>query len=240
MKPFQTTAFALTGLILSGGLLASPAMAEFTPVSPPGLHTKSHEAIFENFYGGDFVQTGGNLLSFTNGSITATRVDDDDDQTFTLGTFNAIEIASFAALSQTFGYKPGEAGTGGMLIELLDVAGGENDDPANITVGPVMTEGPIRFVRSGANGMTGSSAPSENAGGADRLVTYAISGPGISDPTFGLFFEDRKPGGSDEDFNDLVVIVSADPFTVVPTPSAAFAGLGLLGLVGLRRRRNRA
>ncbi len=236
MHPSSTKPHLFCVAILGGGLLATPAMAAFTPIKPAASFNKSHQGIFADYYGGDFTATGPGGLSFTNGSVTATRVDDADDQTFNLGTFSVTEIASFAALPQTLGFKPGGIGTGGGLTNLLSVPGGENDNPANFTVGPVDTDGTIRFVRS-STGLTSSSAESENVDGVDRLVTYSLTGDGIDDTLFALFFEDRKAGTSDEDFNDLVVLVGADGFAAVPTPSAAMAGLGLLGLIGLRRRR---
>ncbi len=225
------TAFAVAAAALGFG--ASQAMASTTTVQPPAAGEDSHEQIFENVYGGDFVQAGND---FTNGTITATRIDDDNDQIWNLTkAVNTHARAVFASLNQTFGYIPGADGTLGDFVKLFDVTGtGTN----GYTVGgqaQVELTGDFKWARQGSNG-TASSENADNPDSIDHLVSYEISGIDAPKPIFMLFFEDlyQNNGEYDADYNDLVVEVAS-----VPTPGAFGAGLALLGVAGLVRRRRR-
>ena len=67
------------------------------------------------------------------------------------------------------------------------------------------------------------------------LQIYPFS-PGVfSDNEFIIAFEDVQLSGSDEDFNDLVVIVES--LTAVPAPAAMLLGAMGLGMVGWVRKR---
>lgn len=62
-------------------LAAASAQAGFSAVND-NPYERSHEQILEDVYGGNFVMSGND---FTNGTVTATRVDDSNDKTFGTG-----------------------------------------------------------------------------------------------------------------------------------------------------------
>jgi hypothetical protein len=76
------------------------------------------------------------------------------------------------------------------------------------------------------------SRNNQNAGSADHLVTYKLTGHGGPETRWVQFWEDLPQGSSDWDYNDFVVEISA-----VPEPgTAVLVGLGLIA-IGLQRRR---
>ncbi|MEM6552801.1 MAG: hypothetical protein AAF750_11835 [Planctomycetota bacterium] len=219
----QATAMGV-GLVVMGS--ASMASAGFTAIAPPFAGEVGHEEILESTFGGDFVASG---LDFTNGTVTATRVDDDDNQLFVIPVFDAEAEAVFAALDQTFGYLPGPAG--GEFVTIFDVGGREFDVTGAVS-GLTIDNQPFRFARMGVNGLD-SSLDADN-GGLDKLVTYEITGLDTDAAVTMLFFEDILGTAADDDFQDLVVKVTARP---IPNPAAFGAGLALLAALALRRRR---
>ena len=57
-------------------------------------------------------------------------------------------------------------------------------------------------------------------------MTYLLTGEGITDTTYVLFWEDKtKQQRSDFDFNDLAVEVKLTNPVIVPLPAAAWSGL---------------
>jgi hypothetical protein len=229
---------------------APDAHAGFTNFTTGASHNKGHEGIIENFYGGSFTAEG---LSFSNGTITATRVADtgtSNDQLFKAGNFSAETVASFAAADQHFGYFEGSSG--GSYINLFDVTGKGNSATGtadNVTV-PGST---LRFARSGSTG-TQTSQDSDNFDLRDHLISYKITGlAGQKDDTYLLFWEDLNagrnlmPGKAATNYNDLVVQVSYNGENTgggavsVPLPNPAYAGFAMLGAIGsfgfLRRRK---
>lgn len=210
---------------------SAPAKAGFTEV-----HTHSR-AIFKHAYGGPFRRDG---LNFSNGEITATRVDDAGDQIWQQSDaiVSARAVAAFSRMHQTFGYFNG---TGGGTLNPLFTVTGRNFHVAGET-GALPMIGKYRLGREG-EGRVFSSSPTDNKDGRDHMVTYAITGipnQPSNVQTWMLFWEDKPARTSDFNFNDLVVELKTDPPLsvnapppplAIPLPPAGLSGLtGLLGL----------
>jgi len=224
MKSNWLKAMALLGVTTLG---ASSAQAGFTTVNPtpakyPGEHSLSQ--IFGDVYGGSFTQNGEN---FTNGSVTATRIDDNDDQLWTDAFTTAEAKVVFSGMSQVFGVSNGSDN-----VEVFAAAGTGTAASGN---GSLNSSGTYRWTRSG-QGQTYTSVPTDNSDGRDHLVSYRISGLDNNNPqTTLLFWEDGNASrGGDFDFNDLVVEVKAGSPLLIPLPAAASSGMvGLLSLGAL-------
>jgi hypothetical protein len=233
-------------------LSASTAFGGFTTIRPPHPGEDSHAQIFSEIYGGTFVPVGS--VDFSNGLLFAKRIDDffvgeagdpldmggptggedDTDQTWRAQFTNAIAEARFAAFEQSFGYYLGA--TGGSFQELFDVEG-EGYDVTGQAPLPLIANQLLRWGRNGDNGLF-SSRIADNTDNEDHMVTYQIipSVPSAGeDPRvrWVVFWEDIRRGEpfEDFDFNDLVVEITA-----IPEP-ASLASLGLVALLGMRRRR---
>jgi hypothetical protein len=244
---------------------ASRAFAGFTNINQPYPGEESHGQIFSAVYGGSFTRTGLLSLDFTNGVITAIRIDDfvdpepdrapqfdphlivvgdtgGDDQTWLANYRVASAEAKFAMYSQNFGYF--EGASGGSYVKLFDQTGqgytvGGDADLSRLA-GQVLRWG------RGGEGRIFSSKPSDNSDSRDHMVTYRIEGlaeilgapAGLT--TWLMFWEDKfkNEEGADFDFNDLVVEVQA-----LPIPEPASAGLLLLActstVLGRSRRARR-
>ncbi len=210
--------------------MALPALATFTTVGSPAGSEASHEGIFEGVYGGDFVGSGidlGNGLwtVFSNGTVTATRVDDDgfvtlldlyggfagsgDDDLWTDGTTTAVAEARFAGKSQEFGYDEGLG-----FVKLFDVSGSGFGVSGSGMV--TFAAGAMWEWARADDSDAGLSNPhyseeSSNTDGLDHMVTYHVTGiTGVPSTTnvWAVFFEDVSGTGSDRDFNDLMVQLS--------------------------------
>lgn len=211
---------AALGLSVLG---ATNAHAGFTTVNPPFPGEDTHQQVLETVYGPG--------ASFT-------RVDDDFDQTFTGDIVSARAIARFADFSQTLAVK-----SGGTTTDLFTVTG-EAYAVGGSSGALDLPDGPYEFIRKGT-GQTFSSKPSENSDGEDHLVTYLISGNGIGEGTYALFWEDLAKGqkNADFDFEDMIVEVRGATPVIIPLPAAAWSGLATLAagalLTGYRRMRNR-
>ncbi len=210
----------LTGFVAVA--VSGSAFAEFTTIQD-NAGEASHLDIFNAVYGGGFTADG---LNFTNGTLTAVRLDDAADQSFALSSFNAKAIAKFASLDQSFGYLNAD----GDYVNLFEESG--EGFAASGSVEGVSLDSPIVFAREGVNGVV-SSDVSSNPDLRDHLVTYRLDGmPG---EVYVLAFEDLFGGPEDDDFQDLVIEVSS--INVVPSPAAMGGGLMLLGGLVARRRR---
>ena len=231
MSGLLTNVGVLRCLAVAGAsaLGLAQANAAFSPVAGPSNGEASHEEILEAVYGGDWNPSG---LDFNNNGLSATRVDDDNDQLFDVDTFSARAVARYAGFSQNFGYF-----SGGEYNELFDVEGsGTNVTGAANNVDPPGSQ--VNFGRGGGGGTFDSRAPNNPAG--DHLVTYRIDGlDNGAETTWLLFWEDLPLVGADRDFQDLVVEVRA---SVIPLPAAVWSGVATLmgtGAMGYIRRRRR-
>lgn len=230
------------GMVVALGLAsANSAHANtYTTVLPPPGAELTQVEIMDLIYGGTFVQSG---EDYSNGTLALIRVWDsniveetlhiltgdpavDIDQIWTDGLATVTAEAKFAALGQSFGWNGG--GTFGFgYTELLtdaDVGGPgvQIDIMGDMLWGVNPTSGDMFWSRD-----------SENFDSFDHLITFKVLGLGGPETVWLQFWEDLPQSGSDFDYNDFVVEVSA-----IPEPGTGFLlaiGLGLLS--GSRRRR---
>lgn len=212
------------------------AQASLTTVKPPKPSEMGIEQILENTYGGNFSLVGNN---YTNGSITANRIDDSLDQVWHDGKFDINAKAKFSGYSQSLGY---ETAGGGSTHHLLDVTGFGLGAIGSIT-GVSIHESDFAFVRSGDSG-TQTSQDALNSDARDHMVTFQIDGVGNPD-TWMLFFEDLNVDGhmgnrSYADFNDLAVELTRTGVAAPLPPAVLSGGLILAGnfiVTKLRKKR---
>ena len=227
---------------------AGTASANLTTVHAPAAGEQSQYQILSHVYGGTFLAAVNNAPSYTNGPVTATRVDDflagggqgtdlhlvdvpapgNTDQLWVDGIAIASAEAKFAAYSQKFGYD-----VGGGYVNLFDVTGSQYAVSGSASHQFSMGV-PWNWARSGQGGNFYSQESRNNH--EDHMVTYQITG--LPDPgraVWMLFWEDLPSSCSDRDFNDLAVEVRA---SAVPLPGAdILAMIGFAGVSVLRYRR---
>ncbi len=228
-----------------------------TPSNEGGMGSMSVVQILNRVYGnGDHTVAGtvanvsGSIqgaLLFASSGVTATRIQDFGgatsdvgsgmhlgdttgiDQVWRDGTVASSATAKFAGANQYFSYRYNTGPTVGAPSLFTNVNGFNQTASATFNLIP---GGDFRWIRAdNANG-TGNiqtSRASDNANGADRMITFFISGTGITRPTYMVFFEDRA--GGDNDYNDLAIELQ-----VIPLPTGAAMGMAGLGLLAIRRR----
>lgn len=231
---------AICGLTL---FVASQAQAGFTTINPARPSEDGIAKILSTVYGGTFSANG---LNFSNGSITATRIDDDLDKSFTTeGKISARAIALFSKMPQNFGYWAG-ADAGGTYTKLFDATGTQYALTGEVT--DVTVAAALRFGRGGNTALY-SSNPEDGTDTLkrDHQVTYKLTGPTFGEGTILAFFEDDDrtgPNTADFDFQDLVVeIRGISGGTVIPLPAAVLPGLltlaGAAGVSAVRKFRRK-
>ncbi|CAN5589319.1 hypothetical protein BH10PLA1_BH10PLA1_18030 [soil metagenome] len=226
---FRKLLVAVAGISLSV-LGAATTNAAYTTIQSPWPGEASQSQILSHSYGGNFVQSG---LNFTNGKVTAVRVDDSKDQVF------HFDIASIKTLSAFSGGSQGLAfGTLDNEHKLFDVTG-KNYSAVGGT-GHIDMPSSYSLIRTGT-GQDYSSNVSVNPDGADHLVTYLLKGVKGKDATYVMFWEDQTAKKSDFDYNDFAIQVKSGCATVVPLPAAAWSGLVTLAggalVTGYRKAR---
>lgn len=231
------------GLVVLGACalgVAAPAEAGLTQLGPSKTAGEATpEQILSQTYGGTFVRNGDN---FSNGSVTATRIDDAGgaEQRWNVNVTSARAVAAFSGYNQSFGQI-----VGGNYKPLFDVSGKGFDASGSASaIGP-RPAGGFTFARAGdataLHDRVFSSRAADNRFGEDHLVSYRVSGNGPGQ-TYLLFWEDAIGRGSDFDHNDLVVELKADAggqALLIPLPSAAWTGLSGLAALALLRGASR-
>ncbi len=230
---------------------ASPVIAQsLTVVNEPWPGEATHAEMLADAFGGTFTSLGTtegvnyhgtstNTLTdtgFTNGSFNAVRVADSgpslipdltnlaqgSDTTFARGSYDAISLGGYSALS----HELGVIGSNGEFSSLLSSGDINNQDHH--------PSAQFEWAVRSSTGEVFSSDANRNDG-RDQMVTYAIYDLNDELVAAVLFFEDWAGANSDYDYNDFSVML-----TLAPTPQAAFlglAGLGGIGMAASRRRR---
>jgi hypothetical protein len=238
-RGLRTLAVAAAAAVLAAVGGATPAHAGLTPLSATPYPTEQGQAqIFANTYGGTFVANGS---GFTNGSVTATRVDDQRDVAWTGGKLSLTPVAAFSGSNQALGLMAGTSG--GSYQSLFSVNQFGYLSGASSTQLD-LTGQTFRFaLDNGATNLRTTSLASDNGSG-DQLVTYKIDGVGNKGTsTYMLFWEDAPLAVSDRDYNDLVVKATFDGKggpQAVPLPPAVAMGLLVMGgTVAVRKWKQR-
>jgi hypothetical protein len=222
-------------IVLSLAIVASSAMAGFTPVNPqyhfgePGIR-----GIMNKLYGQD------NFV----------RVDDGYDSlwSYMAETGSAQFEAKFSAVGRaTFGFFSGaDAARFNPLFSVRQYGFAKPQNPITAELDPAKTNDPFRFGAFFGTGRLGrmySSDAEQNFFDLDHMIAFQILKDGQKTDVYVLAWEDAR-GLGDRDYQDLVVQVSGvrtanTPPSLLPTiPAPAAMGLGSLGLalVGWLRR----
>lgn len=230
--------------------VASSATAEYVVVQPPEPDELTHAEILQSTYSPGqawFALPRGERsdeeLDFSNGSITATRVEDialdsvidvtrhydgeTADALWQGGPMTIRALARFAVDEQTFGVAA--AGDPAGFTPLFTVTGDGLQVEGEAELDASAAD-PFAWGRSGSR-WTWLSDAEANGNAEDHVVTYHVSGVGDGMSRWVLFWEDKAFYTSDRDYNDLVVEVCAP----IPEPSTVLVGL-TVGLLLMRRR----
>lgn len=237
--------FAL--VLLSVFASAGAALAERTEVHPPYYAQEhGHRQILEDVYGVTLLADGDDFVA-DDASLRISRMDDETggdalldavmgivgsaaDTVWSSGLIQATARARYAAYSQQFGYDAGDG------FEVLFNVEGTGTNVSGTGEVDLLADTWVWGRRNTDGNKAWYSEPSRNSDGLDHLVTYRIEGLDTPDTVWMLMWEDlpgsyAPPGGSDRDFNDLVVEVRA-----IPEPATvAMLALGV-PLARLRRR----
>jgi hypothetical protein len=211
---------------------AATAQAGFTAVNPtPYAGEQNIDQILSHVYGGSFLLSGND---YSNGLLTAQRVDDSADQGFTGIILSVQALARFAGFDQTFGYvKDG-------VFHAAMTTSGTGYGISGSLPGPIdLSDGVYSAARKGG-GTTVAADESFNSDGLDHMVSYELVGLNPNVRTFVLFFEDLMGQSADRDFNDLAIEITTAASTPIAVPLPAGVGLATLAGAFAFRKRLRA
>lgn len=207
-------------------------------------------------YGGTFTPTAQNSLNYSNGTITAVRVEDIyqapvltlapaaivptnsngsfDDQLWQANFKLASAEAIFGAFNQEFGYFDGAVG--GSYTKLFNASGSQYSVTGSADISNLSGH-LLRWARGG-NNRVWSSRIADNSDGLDHMVTYNIQGLNNGFVTWLVMWEDLTTGDQflDFDYNDLVVEIRALP-VAVPEPVGLASVLVVGSVLGMRRKK---
>lgn len=239
----------LAALMIAAG--GSPSFADpdpgHTTVQYPGFNPDepNHWQILGDIYGGTFTGSGTDLgygmwTVFSNGPITAYRINDwngeefslniisngpdDVDQIWTNGITTVTAEAKYAAFEQSFGWNNGGLGISDYneIITHHDVGNG----PVKLTI-----EGDFLWGMQ-PDSYQWWSKDSLNSDGTDHMVTYKIEGLETDWTVWMVFHEDLPYASSDFDYNDFAIEIRA-----IPEPATiCLLALGSLALLRRKRR----
>ncbi|MGB8227217.1 MAG: PEP-CTERM sorting domain-containing protein, partial [Sedimentisphaerales bacterium] len=216
---------AVMGVFLFAIFVASASAQNFgyTSVCAPPDGEANHATILSGIYGGTFTKQtsplSGLLVDYSNGTITARRAYDHDDEAVSLnlltqtldgevdqiwtdGQATITAKAKYASLNQSFGWNGG--GTGIAYEQLLSDANvGQEGVTFNVDEDFLWGHKP--------DGYQWWSLEENNSDCKDHFITYKIEGLGGPDVVWLLFMEDLPLSQADRDYNDFVVEISAIP-----------------------------
>jgi len=228
MFPMEVARFRKTKLRQAAAIAAAlagtlfvlgEARAGFTSrVSSPPKGEQGVAAILGHSYRGKFTATNGS--DFTNGTLTAVRVEDStadndplsvrgapgpdggtsSDQFWAIfnGEFSARALARFAGKAQTFGYVPSdsigsEASESAAAFQRLFNVRGSGYNVTGSSKHIDLVGETWSWARSGG-GDTFTSAEGTNGDSRDHVITYRIDGLDNNRTTWALFWEDLDAG----------------------------------------------
>jgi hypothetical protein len=215
----------LAAIVALGGTQAHAGLTQVR--TTPHATEQGIAQILGQQYGGSFAISGN---GFTNGLVTATRIDDNIDGLWTGGLVNFTPVASFSRSEQSLGLKL-LGGSNGQNLFTINQFGYLDPTTTTIDLG-----GDVWKLTLDNSTTNLRSASMSNPGG-DQLVTYRINGLGDKGNTFLMFWEDTPANEGDADYNDLVVqaqfLGAGGPAAAVPLPPAALIGMVTLGGAGM-------
>jgi hypothetical protein len=209
----------MLGVVVCLGAVS--ASGQLVRVEAPRHGELGHGALLSRALGETLVSTGEN--DFAGASHAAIRID--HDGLWDAGRYTATVFGREAGLKHKVGVV--QDGEFSSLLRSKDIG-----SSATVSV-----DGQFAWAIKNLGHPKGlwSTDASANSDGAVHAVTYALY-EGDEASGFAVFFEDLPRWHSDQDFNDVAVLL-----TVVPTPQAAglaLAGLGGVGVLAGRRRRS--
>ena len=201
----------------------------------------SVKQILQNYYGGSWSTAPGS--SYSNGGITATRLDDYGGGKTALGAVLLGSDQRFSSGLTSFKLISKNAGDTSAIGWLDDTHGGTFHQLFNDTgnIGATTTAMLSKSVRfefdDKSTGTKWTTRVSDNVSdhvAYDQMITYRISGLNTTDNVYLMFFEDRiGKCNADYDYNDAVMEIRT---CAVPAP-ASLSLLSASGLLARRRRR---
>jgi len=212
--------FPVSGLTLAGFLLTGLANAAPTTILPSANGEP------------DLAETGG-ILDNLYGLDNLTRIGHTQDKFWNNnGTIQVESLGRWGGSSQSFGYIDSSN-----TFTSLFIVDRDNRTPSAQFL--AADSGSVfRFGVDFSLTELWSSNTADNSDGIDHMVTWRVNSAqgGNGGAEYVIAWEGLRDGG-DQDYNDLVLLVSGD-ISVVPVPAAVWLfGTGILGLAAVARRR---